>query len=76
MRKFLSHRGFPGIRRILLFRWYRFQNSTTVKDNDLKFYMVIVLGKLEDPMQVFLPEIVQKLPKFLKFVFISLKDFQ
>ncbi len=36
-----------------LFWWYRFQNSTTIKDNDLKSYMVIVLGKWEDPMQVF-----------------------
>jgi hypothetical protein len=34
---------------ISLFGWYRFQNSTTVREIGLKFQMVIVLGKLEDP---------------------------
>jgi hypothetical protein len=53
LRKFMDHHTSP-------FRWYRFQNSTTVKDIDLKFYMIIVLEKLEDPMQVFLPESVHK----------------
>ncbi len=40
--------------------WYRFQNSTTARDIDVKFYMLIVLGKLEDFMQHFLPGSVHK----------------
>ncbi len=55
IRKILSHHRSSEIRRVLPFWWYRFQNSTTVKDNDLKFYMLIALGKLEDPVQFFLP---------------------
>jgi hypothetical protein len=60
MRQILSHHGIPDFHHISLFQWYHFQNSTTVRDNDLKFRMVIVLGKLEDLMQVFLPGIVHK----------------
>jgi hypothetical protein len=44
----------------LLFWWYRFKNSATVRDIDLKFYMVVVFGKLEDPMQVFLAGTIHK----------------
>ncbi len=43
------------------FWWYRFQNSITVRDIDLKFGMVIVFGKLEDHMHGFLPGSVHKL---------------
>jgi hypothetical protein len=40
-----------GLRtRILAVWWYRFQNSITVGDIDLKFGMVVVFGNLEDLM--------------------------
>ncbi len=42
------------------------QNSRTVRDIGLKFYMMMELGKLEDPMQVFLPGIVHKLRQLKK----------
>ncbi len=50
IRNILSHHRTPAFYRILPFWWYRFQNSATVWDIDLKFGMVIVLGKLEDRM--------------------------
>jgi hypothetical protein len=60
MRQILSHHRSFEIHHISLFQWYRFPNLATVRDNDLKFGMVIVLGKLDDLMQVFLPGIVHK----------------
>ncbi len=57
----------------LTFLMYRFQNSTTVRDNDLKFDIVIVFGNWEDPMQVFLPGIVHKLRQFMPIFFYSSK---
>jgi hypothetical protein len=39
----------------------RFQNSLSVKAIGLKFYMVIVLGKLEDPVHIVPPGTVHKL---------------
>jgi hypothetical protein len=47
--------------------WYRFQNSPMVRDNDLKFGMVIVLGKLEDLVTCFLPGSVHKRRQSIKF---------
>ncbi len=52
---------------ISLIWWYRFQNLRTVRDNDLKFGMVIVLGKLEDHRGCFLPGTVHKLRQSRKF---------
>jgi hypothetical protein len=43
---------------ILEFWWYRFQNSSMVADNDLKFGMVIVFGKMEVHIHDFLSGIV------------------
>jgi hypothetical protein len=66
MRQILSpHRSFE-IHRFSQFWWYRFQNSITVRDIGLKFYMVIELGKLEDLMQVFLRGSVHTWREFLK----------
>jgi hypothetical protein len=56
MRKFLDH-----FSACTIVRWYRFQNSPTVRDVGLKFGMVIVFGRLEDHMHVFLPGSVHKL---------------
>jgi hypothetical protein len=36
-------------------QWYRFQNSPMVRDICLKFYMGVVLEKMEDHMHCFLP---------------------
>ncbi len=46
--------------------WYRFQDSTTARDIDLKFYMVLVLGKLEDTMLHFPAGTVHKYRQSLK----------
>jgi hypothetical protein len=42
---------------ILSFEWYFFQNSSTVRDIDLKFRMVIDHGKLMDSVHIFLHDI-------------------
>jgi hypothetical protein len=41
--------------------WYRFENSRTVGDIDLKFGIEIVLAKLEDIVGCFLSGAVHKL---------------
>jgi hypothetical protein len=61
----LSHHRTPAFHRILPFWWYHFQNSPTVREIDLKFYVVIVLGKLEDRMKVFPAGVVHKLRQFM-----------
>jgi hypothetical protein len=60
MRKLLVHISTSEIHRFSNFWWYRFQNSTTVRDIDLKFDMEVVFERLEDIMHVFLPGSVQK----------------
>jgi hypothetical protein len=42
------------------FLWFRLQNSITLNDIDLKFYMGVVFEKLEDVVHVFLPGTVHK----------------
>jgi hypothetical protein len=56
----LSHHRTPAFHRFSPFWWYRFQNSSTVWDNGLKFGMVMMLGKLEDHVLCFLPGRVHK----------------
>jgi hypothetical protein len=59
--------------RISPFRWYRFQNSRTERDNGLKFCMVIVLGKLEDHVGCFQPGSVHKWRKLMSIFLNSFK---
>jgi hypothetical protein len=60
MRQVLNHLSTSGNYRKMIFSWYLFQNSITVRDIGLKFDMVVVVEKLEDLIHGFLPGSVQK----------------
>jgi hypothetical protein len=55
MRQVLNHLSTPGNYWKLIFWWYLFQNSITVRDIGLKFDMVVAIEKLEDLIHGFLP---------------------